>query len=201
MNFTWLERYASNKYSQYGEDGIIEAIFAHIVPANRWCFECGASDGIFFSNTRKLIHDGWNAILVEAEDQSFKRLTRNSGPFGERVRVCRDRITTMDPVLSLAGAPADIDLVVIDVDGQDYYLFNSMLKFKPRVVLVEYDCQVDPDFIPDYGEEGQAGLTAMRKLAAGRFYTEVYRTWSNLILVKQPLDRLLDFETGSENET
>ena len=194
MTFDWLDQFASNRYSQYGEDGIIETIFNHIQPANKWCFECGASDGLFFSNTRKLIREGWNAILVEAEDQAFKRLRHNNGLFGSRVRMCRDRITAMEPILSAAGAPTDIDLVVIDVDGQDYYLFNSMLRFRPRVVLVEYDQNADPEFIPEFGGDGQAGLMAMRKLAAGRFYTEVYRTWSNLILVKQPLDRLLDLE-------
>lgn len=195
MNFSWLDARAENKYSQFGEDGIIEAIFSRIQPANKWCFECGAADGIFFSNTRKLILEGWQAILVEAEDQAFKRLRHNNAVFGDRVRVCRDRITAMDHVLSVAGAPSDIDLVVIDVDGQDVHLFNSMLRYRPRVILLEYSHYEDPDFIPDVGGEGQAGLMATRKIAAGRFYTEVYRTWSNLVLVKQPLDSLLDIQS------
>ncbi len=43
-----------NDYSQNGEDGIIDAIFAAIAPTNRWCCEFGAWDGLHFSNSRRL---------------------------------------------------------------------------------------------------------------------------------------------------
>jgi hypothetical protein len=106
-----------------------------------------------------------------------------------------DAANTLETILGHYGAPTDIDLAIIDVDGQDYYLFNSLLRYRPRVVVIEFDPNADEDFIPSLGGPGQAGRRATRRLAEGRFYTEVHRTWCNLILVRQPFDRLLEGAT------
>lgn len=195
MKFDWLGNVAANSYSQFGEDGVLQAIFSVIQPANKWCLECGAADGLFFSNTRRLIEQGWNAVLIEAEQAAFARLEENSKDFGTRVRCVHGRVdatNTLEDILSHYAAPTDIDLAIIDVDGQDYYLFNSLLRYRPRVVVIEFDPNTDEDFIPSLGGVGQAGVRAINRLAGGRFYTEVYRNWCNLVLVKQPLDRLLE---------
>lgn len=192
--YEWLDSKASNVYSQQGEDGVIDAIFNVIQPANRWCFECGASDGLFFSNTRRLIRDGWDAVLVESDPAAYRRLTQTCKEFGPSVRTFNEQISSIDPYLFAAGAPSDIDLVVIDVDGQDYYLLNSMLRFRPRVVLIEFDHNADPEFIPEFGGPGQAGSVAIMKLAAGKFYHAVWQNWCNLVLVMDPLHRLLSYD-------
>ena len=188
----WLSEAASNTYSQFGEDGIIDAIFRTIGVANQVCFECGAADGIFFSNSRRLIESGWSAVLVEADQEQFARLTANCDGFGERVVCVRASVGVdlgLEEILDKVDAPQDIDLVVIDVDGQDYHLFNSILRYCPRVVVVEYDPLADEDFIPGIGADGQAGLRAVRKLAAGKYYVEVCRTRTNLIFVRHPIEK------------
>lgn len=193
--FEWLADTAFNTYSQGGEDGVLQAIFSVIRTENQWCLECGAADGLFFSNTRRLIEQQeWRAVLIEADEREFGRLVANCEGYGERVTCVRARIDDrcrLEGILHRVGAPIDIDLVVIDVDGQDYHLFNSLLQYRPRVVVVEYDQTADEDFIPCLGAEGQAGLRAIRKLGAGKLYTEVFHTQTNVLFVRQPLDRLL----------
>lgn len=194
MSFDWLEKCAVNDYSQFGEDGILHTIFSVITPANKWCFECGAADGLFFSNTRRLIEKGWNAILVEADPSAFARLETNNESFGERVRCLHQRIGAelrLEAILKHCGAPFDIDLMVIDVDGQDYYLFNSLVLYRPRVVVIEFDHLADEEFIPSLGGEGQAGKKAILRLLMGKFYIPIFCGPCNVIAVKRPLDRLL----------
>lgn len=200
VSFRWLRDEARNVYSQFGEDGVIEAIFKRITPANRWCFECGAADGLFMSNTRRLIRDqGWTGILAEADPAIFRRLAWNCQDLD--VHLIPERVTDLDPVLRRAGAPTDIDLAIIDVDGQDYYLFNSLMRFRPRVVVIEFAPNaLDPEFIPERGGDGQAGVEAIRRLGAAKFYTEVFKNWCNLVFVAHPLDRLLEAREGSEEE-
>lgn len=198
----WLDAMAFNDYSQYGEDGVLEAIFNVIRPSNKWCLEVGATDGIFFSNTRRLLEQGWSAILIEADRIAHARLLANSEPFGGRATcvnalindTCRLEGRPRDAdlgILAHFGVPLDFDLAVIDIDGQDYHAFNSLLRYQPRVVLIEFDHNADPDFIPMLGGPGQAGERAIARLGAGKFYTAVYRNFCNLILVRQPLERLL----------
>jgi len=56
-----LNKFAKSIYSQSGEDGIIEAIFQHILCTNTYC-EFGAGDGHFVSNTKRLRELGWTRL-------------------------------------------------------------------------------------------------------------------------------------------
>jgi predicted SAM-dependent methyltransferase len=181
-----------NKYSQFGEDGIIEAIFEQIGAENKWCFEAGASDGIFFSNTRKLIEDGWHGVLVEMDDDVFKRLAENCKGYDcdlYHTRLDQLGENSLDDILDRANAPKNIDLVAIDIDGQDYHVFNSCIRHRPRVVIIEYSMPANKnvDFIPAIGGEGQAGCDAITKLVCGKGYAPLVQTGSNLICVLQGL--------------
>jgi len=78
-------------------------------------------------------------------------------------------------------------------DGQDYYLFNSILQYRPRVVMIEFDRNADENFIPALGCPGQAGSMAIQKLAAGKFYDLVYSNICNAVFVRNRLARQLKF--------
>lgn len=197
--YEWLAERARNTYSQGGEDGVLQAIFAAIPPENRWCLECGAADGLFFSNTRRLIELGWKAVLVEADPAAYARLLANNEAFAGKVACVLGKVGdehNLDAVLGRYGAPVDIDLVVIDVDGQDYYLFNGLLRYRPRVVVVEFDFNADPDFIPTLGAPGQAGEQAILNLGAGKLYLAVYRSLTNIVFVRHPLHKMLQRPAG-----
>lgn len=194
--FEWLNDKAYNAYSQWGEDGVLEAIFSTILVKNQWCLECGAADGLFFSNTRRLIEKGWRGVLIEADDAEFDRLVANNSRdgLGDRTTCVHGKIGkdhTLESVLQKVGAPIDIDLVVIDVDGQDFHLFNSLLKYRPRVVVVEYSMTEHIDFIPTIGGPGQAGQRALMKLGIGKLYMPVWESMTNVIFVHQSLCQLL----------
>src|SRR5262247_1143084 len=159
VNFTTFAKSIEykNVYSQFGEDGIIEAVFSKIGVENKWCFECGATDGVFFSNTRRLVEQGWQAVLVEADPKHFDRLRKLCDPDGAAVmsvlfdaegfryitpqfalwhcKATTEGETSISSILKASYAPADIDLLIIDVDGQDYHLWNQLLDYQPRVVL------------------------------------------------------------------
>jgi hypothetical protein len=192
-----------NYTSQFGEDGIIEAIFARIGETNRWLCECGAGDGLFMSNSRKLIEAGWNALLIEGDPvQADKLEWRYMGKPSVRTYTGMLGLDTgFDRILKAVGeqrgggnaTPQDPDLLICDVDGQDYWLINQMLEYRPRVLMVEYDPNADLDFIPEPNGAGQAGLAAIIKLGCGKLYAPVCRTWCNVIFVRQDLaDSLID---------
>jgi hypothetical protein len=148
--FAWLKDKRENHFSQFGEDGILEAIFSRIQRMNSYCCECGAADGTFFSNTRHLIeHWGWSSLQIEADEKLFQKLAERYA--GEKRITCFNyKVHTsgafsFDRLLQKAGAPFDLDLLVIDVDGQDYWLVNSLISHRPRVLMVEYDPAAERD--------------------------------------------------------
>ena len=214
--YQWLAGHAQNVTSQFGENGILDAIFGRIGTTNRWCVDVGAADGILFSNVRPLIERGWNAVLFEADESRFRQLSANNQGFiefpkdGQIVRLGNYRVNTqgvtrLDALLARFEVPKEFDLLSIDVDGQDWYILNSMLEFTPRVVVIEYDPNVPEDFLPAENGEGQAGLRAIQYIAASKGYLPVGRTATNLILVRRDLAGLLETEgaadpTGKDQE-
>lgn len=75
---TWLLDFQRNKYSQTGEDGVIEKALEIIPQSDKWCVEFGVWDGLFASNTRNLIENhGYSAVLIEAAPSKFLTLKEN----------------------------------------------------------------------------------------------------------------------------
>lgn len=193
-----------NRYSQYAEDSLIEAIFNKIGTASKWCVECGASDGLFFSNTRKLIEEGWSSIQIEADFEQYKKLSdrylnwaNGMTVFCEYAHLGAAPQQTFDGVFAkYQTLPKDFDLLVIDVDGQDYHLWNQLLTYHPRVVICEYDPNADQDFIPEIDGPGQAGMRAIHHVALARGYQVVCATQCNLICVRNDLMELLTEQQG-----
>ena len=75
-----LKDYERNDTSQYGEDGVIERELAVIGDRSGWCVEFGASDGVYLSNTHRLINrEGFSAVLIEASDTAVALQKRYEG--------------------------------------------------------------------------------------------------------------------------
>jgi len=191
-----------NVYSQNGEDGIIEAIFERIGINNKWCLEVGASDGILFSNTRQFVEKGWNAILIESEKLAYDRLVENCKDYPNAIPVFAEIgiNCTLDSILKKYGAPKDLDLMVIDIDGQDYHVVNAMLEYEPRILVVEYAPLAETEFIPPLGGKGQAGRAAITRLGCSKGYRSQIDTKVNLIMMHYTLFQETEYMKVSKTE-
>lgn len=191
MTDRWPDKHAYNRWTQWGEDGILEAVFEKIGVKRKFCVDVGAADGLLFSNVRQFLEQGWQGVLIESDPERFATLT---GQFPDRgyVTCCNEKVEThglhsLDNILDQASAPEEFDLLSIDIDGQDYYIWNSLLRYRPRVVVIEYEPDVDPMFIPPLGGPGQAGWNATTYVAAARGYLCICRTKTNLICVRKDI--------------
>lgn len=142
---TWLyEDHAADVYSQAGEDGVIEAAIAQLSSINRLVVEFGAHDGITNSNSRQLILDyDFDAVLIEADLDRYAKLAETyagtSGVLTINAMVGTDDETGLDDVLSRAGVIIQPDLVVIDIDGEDYHAWAVTNLVRPQLVMVEFN--------------------------------------------------------------
>ncbi|HTT92082.1 MAG TPA: hypothetical protein VMF65_21180, partial [Acidimicrobiales bacterium] len=138
-----LSSYERREYSQNGEDGILERIFDQIGTTNRSFVEIGASDGEE-NCTRNLLESGWTGIWVEAERERADHARRVAAQRAVVVGAPAEP-ATIGTVLRRAGVPAEPDLVVLDIDGNDWWvLFAVLLDVAPRVLVVEYNSTYRP---------------------------------------------------------
>lgn len=177
-----------DEHSQFGEDGLIEALFEVIGTTNKWCFEVGAADGIFYSNTKRLRDAGWESVLIESAPHQYAKLIHNAGPLGHTVQARVSSDVPIDDLLAQFNAPFALDFGVIDIDGQDYWVWEDMERYKPRVMLVEFSPHQVESFIPDRdAPRGQAGLQAILDMGESKGYRKAAVSVVNVLFVRNEL--------------
>lgn len=130
-----LRNHESKIFSQNGEDGILITIFKYIKPKSRYFVEFGVQDGTE-CNTRYFREKlAWTGLTMDGKYENS-----NIG--------LRKHFVTRENILDLFSnyeVPKEFDLLSIDIDGNDWHLWNAILKeYSPRVVVIEYN----PNFIP-----------------------------------------------------
>jgi hypothetical protein len=147
-----LLQYQGNVASQAGEDGIIERIMELLRPNQQFCVEFGAWDGKLHSNCFNLLKNkGWNGIMIEANKDKYRDLVGTYAGHDNVTTVNRfvdfEGANALDKLLDEFEAPRDFGLLSIDVDGCDYYIWESLARFSPEVVVIEINPTVPNDVL------------------------------------------------------
>lgn len=196
-------------HSQFEEDGILLVLFALLGTTNRQCIELGCGDAMESNSANLLLHHGWNGILCDADAANVQAARR----FFRRCRTTRVWPPTVaqswltaenvNAFLEAHGAQDEPDLLSIDVDGIDYWLWKAIGVIAPRVVVIEINhlwgaeravtVPYDPRFRAEYTAHGSdyagASLLAMIKLAHAKGYrlVAVNRIATNAFFVRRGL--------------
>lgn len=131
-----LRMYEIRRITQHGEDGVLEKIFQLIGTTNKYYVEFGAGDGHFCSNVKYLREKyGWTGLLMDGG-------CSNNMNDNARINLHKEFITA-ENVCSLFkkyNVPYEFDLISIDIDRNDFYVWNALSKYyKPRVVVIEFN--------------------------------------------------------------
>jgi hypothetical protein len=127
--------------SQNGEDGILAELALRVGAAERYVVEFGASDG-FESNVTTLIEDyRWGGALIESDPARFAGLRERyrHRPDVRPVHAAIDRDNAV-AIFAQAQVPAAFDILSIDIDGNDYWVWQALAAdYRPRIVVIEYN--------------------------------------------------------------
>jgi hypothetical protein len=188
---------------------MIREIFRRIGTTDGSFVEFGCGDGLQ-NNTLALLFDGWKGLWIEASQRLAKRIRNNlkgtiraGGLTVINAFVTRDSINQL--ISSVIHQP-EIDLLSIDIDGNDYHVFDSITCIKPRAVVIEYNAKFAPPtlFCMDYDEghvwEGDDFFGASLKFLELEFAKKGYclvgcdLTGTNAFFVRRELvgDRFLE---------
>jgi hypothetical protein len=191
----YLRKFNRKVTSQRGEDGIIEQIFKIIGANNQYCVEFGAWDGKLYSNTWNLLNnEGWSGLQIEGSEEKFRDLQAEYAG--------RDQVTTLnrlvgtsgdhelDEILAEVGAPQDLDLLCIDVDGLDWHIWNTLSAFSPRLIVIEFNPTVPNDIMfvqdDDPAVNQGASLLALIELGKSKGYELIATTeWNGFFVPKE----------------
>lgn len=191
---TWLNQYARTVTSQGGEDGIIEKVLEVIGANDDWCVEFGSWDGKNCSNTFDLIDTkGYRAILIEGNSKRFKDLLKtfdgNEKVIPLNAMVGFDRQSSLDRLLENTEIATDFDLLSIDIDGNDYHVWQAIADYKPKVVVIEFNPTIPKqvEFVQpkDMSVTQGSSLLSVSMLGKSKGYELVAVTAHNAIFVAE----------------
>lgn len=210
-----LNKHEYQVFSQNGEDGIIQEIFNRIGYTNKYFIEFGVENGLECNSTNLLYKD-WKGLWIEGSDCDCKQIAERFNNLLESGRLkIKNAFINAENIESLfdeANAPVEPDLLSIDIDYNDYYVWQAITKYKPRVVIIEYNSIFRPDthFIVKYNPKRMwdktshfgASLFALEQLGNQKGYCLVgcVFTGSNAFFVRQDLvGNLFEFPYSAEN--
>jgi hypothetical protein len=142
-----LLRYGFKVYSQHDEDGVIQEIFRRIGTSGRTFVEIGVETGVE-CNTAKLLIEGWRGAWIEANPQACKAISANFADFLKDGRLTlQQSLVTAENINALvggAGFTGEIDLLSIDIDFNDYWVWKAVNAVSPRAIVIEYNAGLHP---------------------------------------------------------
>lgn len=130
-------------FSQWGEDGLIQHLVNEVPIARRVFVEFGVED-YQESNTRfLLVNDGWSGLVMDGGDENIRRIRRDALFWQHNLKARRAFVTreNIDALLAEEGIAGDIGLLSIDIDGNDYWVWEALSAASPAVVVIEYNAR------------------------------------------------------------
>lgn len=185
-----LKPYEQNIRSQNGEDGVVAEIFNRIGTESHYCVELGAWDGERLSNVWNLwCNQGWKALLIEGDAGRYEKLKERIQPFpgvtAWNAYVTPQGERSLAAIFEQAGLPRRLDLLSIDIDGDDYWLLKFLSGYTPRVVIIEFNPTIPAEVEMVQHEGRYFGASAKSLVALGheKGYQLAHVTATNVILV------------------
>jgi hypothetical protein len=139
--------YGVRIFSQWDEDGIIAYLLDQLPPVPRTFVEFGVGD-YRESNTRFLIRqDAWAGVIIEADPASCARIRTLEEMWRYDLRLVEAFISaeSINDLIESAGCEGEIGLLSIDVDGNDYWIWQAVTVVTPAIVVVEFNGRFGDD--------------------------------------------------------
>ena len=141
-----LRRRRRGRASNFAEEQIIASWLARVPPRHRFYVDIAAGDGETMSNTLALATAGWDGLAVEADPAEFARLT---GAYARHPHVRLERsVITPDNVIDVlraSGAPRDLGVLSLDIDGYDHFVLARLLEhYRPGLICAEINESIPP---------------------------------------------------------
>jgi hypothetical protein len=178
-----LAAYELSVFSQNGEDGVLQELCRRL-PVPHSFVEFGIESGA--EGNCVLLSDifGWSGLFIEQNSESFEQLQRKYA-YNPRVKTLNAKVTpqNIDSLFEAAEVPTELGILSIDIDGNDYWVWEAITGYRPIILVIEFNSGVPseeplvqpfnegtPELISFFG----ANLAALEELGRTKDYELVH---------------------------
>jgi hypothetical protein len=138
-------------FSQNGEDGLLLYLFSLIGTTNKKAVEICAGDGVECNIANLVINHGWEGLMFDGDEDSIQRgkefFARCQDTFSKTPTLVSAWITVdnVNALIADLGFAGNIDLLSLDMDGVEHWIWKALTAIAPRAVILEFNPAWGPD--------------------------------------------------------
>jgi hypothetical protein len=128
-------------FSQWGEDGIIDWLIGKLPGIPKTFVEFGVESYVE-SNTRYLLYSrNWCGFIIDGDATNIEKIKSQDiywrvGLQAKHAFIDRENINEL---IESSGMRGDIGLLSVDIDGNDYWVWEAITIVNPAIVVCEYN--------------------------------------------------------------
>jgi hypothetical protein len=148
-NSSDLQSHEFQVFSQWGEDGIVQFLISNIEIEKKIFVEFGVED-YKQANTRfLLINNNWSGLVIDGSEENVSRIKSDYVYWNYNLKAVTSFVTkeNINSLLKENGLSGEIGLLSIDIDGNDYWVWDSIDVINPTIVVVEYNYRFGHDAV------------------------------------------------------
>ena len=192
-------------YSQWGEDGIIQFLINDIEIKNKVFIEFGVESYIEANTRFLLINNNWAGLIIDGDQKNIDSIKQDKIYWRYNLKVDANFITkqNINQLFINNGIKGEIGILSVDIDGNDYWVLDSIDVVNPCIIICEYNSVFGPDkkvttpYRDDFvGSKAHysnvyygSSISALNDLAERKGYSLVYgnKNGNNVFFVRNDL--------------
>jgi hypothetical protein len=142
-----LNDYEYQVFSQWGEDGIIQFLIDRIGIERKIFVEFGV-ESYKQANTRfLLVNNNWAGLVIDGCEENIQRIKYDHVYYNYNLKAIKSFVTkdNINDLLVQNGLTGEIGLLSVDVDGNDYWIWEAIDSINPVIVIAEYNYRFGVD--------------------------------------------------------
>ena len=192
-------------YSQWGEDGIIQFLINDIEIKNKVFIEFGVESYIEANTRFLLINNNWAGLIIDGDQKNIDSIKQDKIYWRYNLKVDANFITkqNINQLFINNGIKGEIGILSVDIDGNDYWVLDSIDVVNPCIIICEYNSVFGPDkkvttpyrddFVRSKAHYSNvyygSSISALNDLAERKGYSLVYgnKNGNNVFFVRNDL--------------
>ena len=133
-------------FSQFEEDGKLLYIFSILGMGKKTFVDLGSNDCVNSNCANLAVHFNWKGLFVDGDKnlieigKKFYKKTPNFWSYKPKFVHAFLTKKNVNNIIQTEGFKGEIELLSIDIDGNDYWIWESLEIIQPKVVIIE--CQL-----------------------------------------------------------
>jgi hypothetical protein len=134
-------------YSQFGDDGILQYLIHQTKPECEIFIEFGVQNYTEANTRFLLLNNNWKGLIIDGDGQAMAALRDDEIYWRQDLTAIGAFVTreNINQLFTENGFTGEIGLLSIDIDGNDYWVWEAIDTVNPTVVVVEYNSVFGPE--------------------------------------------------------